>query len=141
MTACVIFSPSFASASAFSFARIIALISGGENVLRLAADLHLDVRVAVGGLHDFVRHAMLFLVHFVELAAHETLDRENRVVRVGDGLAFRGLADEPLAGLGKCDDGRRGACAFRFSSTTGSPPSMTAMQELVVPRSIPKTLP
>ena len=32
MTACVIFSPSFASASALSFARIIAEISGGENV-------------------------------------------------------------------------------------------------------------
>jgi hypothetical protein len=27
-----------------------------------------------------------------------------------------------------------------FSNTTGSPPSMTAMQELVVPRSIPITL-
>src|SRR5437870_13689875 len=27
-----------------------------------------------------------------------------------------------------------------FSNTTGSPPSMTAMHELVVPRSIPKTL-
>jgi hypothetical protein len=32
MTACVIFSPSFASASAFSFARIIAETSGGLNV-------------------------------------------------------------------------------------------------------------
>src|SRR5437868_685565 len=27
-----------------------------------------------------------------------------------------------------------------FSKTTGSPPSITAMQELVVPKSIPKTL-
>src|SRR5436853_6511040 len=27
-----------------------------------------------------------------------------------------------------------------FSTTTGSPPSMTDMQELVVPKSIPKTL-
>src|SRR6058998_3242524 len=27
-----------------------------------------------------------------------------------------------------------------FSNTTGSPPSITAMQELVVPKSIPKTL-
>ena len=27
-----------------------------------------------------------------------------------------------------------------FSKTTGSPPSMTDMQELVVPKSIPKTL-
>ncbi len=27
-----------------------------------------------------------------------------------------------------------------FSKTTGSPPSMIAMQELVVPKSIPKTL-
>jgi hypothetical protein len=27
-----------------------------------------------------------------------------------------------------------------FSKTTGSPPSITAMQELVVPKSMPKTL-
>jgi hypothetical protein len=33
MTACVIFSPSFASASLLSFAKIIAEISGGEKVL------------------------------------------------------------------------------------------------------------
>ena len=34
MTACVIFSPSLASASAFILDKIIAEISGGENVLR-----------------------------------------------------------------------------------------------------------
>ena len=32
------------------------------------------MRVAVRGLHDLVRHAVLFLMDFVELAAHETLD-------------------------------------------------------------------
>ena len=42
--------------------------------LLLSIYLHLDVRVAIRGLHDFVGHAMLFLVNFVELAAHEPLD-------------------------------------------------------------------
>ena len=55
---------------------------------------------------------MFFLVHFVELAAHEPLDRENRVLRVRHRLAFRGLTDQPLAVLRERDDRRRRARAF-----------------------------
>ena len=55
---------------------------------------------------------MLFLADLVEFAAHEALDRENRVLRIGDRLAFRGLTDESLAGLRERDDGRRRAGAF-----------------------------
>ena len=55
---------------------------------------------------------MFLLADLVELAAHEALDRENGVRGVGDRLAFGGLADETLAGLGECDDGRRRARAF-----------------------------
>jgi len=63
------------------------------------------------------------------------------VARVGDGLALGGLADEALAVLRERDDGRRGARAFRvLDARRGSPPSMTAMQELVVPRSMPMIL-
>src|SRR6266550_1656455 len=70
MTACVIFSPSFASASAFIFDKIIAL----------TVHFHLDVCIAIRSLHNFVGNAMLFFVNFVELAAHEALDRENCVL-------------------------------------------------------------
>ena len=80
--------------------------------LLLAVHLHLDVGVAIRGLHDLVRNAMFFLADLVELAAHEALDRENRVCGIGDRLAFRGLADETLAVLGEGDDRRRGARAF-----------------------------
>ena len=46
----------------------------------------------------------MFLLDFVELAAHEPLDRENRVLRIRDGLTFGGLADQSLAALCKCND-------------------------------------
>jgi len=79
--------------------------------------------------------------HFRELAADETLGGENGIARIGDGLTLGGLADEALTGLGEGDNRRRGACTFRIGDApTGSPPSMTAIQELVVPRSMPRIL-
>ena len=62
------------------------------------------MRVAVGGFDNFVRNALLFLEYLVEFAAHEALDREDRVLRIGDGLTFRGLAYQPLATLCKCNN-------------------------------------
>ncbi len=112
MTAWVIFSPSLASASAFSFARIIAEISGGRERLLLAVHFHLHVGVAVRRLHDLVGHAMFFFADFVEFAAHEALDGENGVGGIGDRLAFGRLADESLAVLRERDDRRRRARAF-----------------------------
>ena len=112
MTACVIFSPSFASASALQLRQDHRGNFRRRKRLVLAADFDFDVRVAIGGLHDLVRHALLLFVHLIELAAHEALDRKNGVLRIGDGLALGGLADETLAGLGERDDGRRRACAF-----------------------------
>ena len=73
-------------------------------VLRLAVHFHFHGGVAVGGLHDLVRHAFDFLLHLVEFAAHEALDGINRVARVGDGLALGRVADDALAGLGERDD-------------------------------------
>ena len=52
------------------------------------------------------------VLHLADLAAHEALDREDRVLRVGDGLALGDLADEPLAVLREADDGRGRAPAF-----------------------------
>ena len=60
---------------------------------------------------------------------------------VGDGLALGDVADEPLARLGDRDHRRRRLTAPAFGMTAGSPPSTTATHELVVPRSMPMTLP
>ena len=73
----------------------------------------LDADVAVAGAHDRVRHHLHLFVDFVELAAHEALDREHGVLGVGDGLTLGDLADQPLAGLGEADDRRRDPAAFR----------------------------
>jgi hypothetical protein len=70
------------------------------------------VGVAIGGLHQLVRDAILLAAALVVLAAHETLHGEDGVLRVGDGLALRGLADQTLAALGKCNDRRGRAGSF-----------------------------
>src|SRR5262249_20378899 len=74
--------------------------------------VRLDARVAVGGTHHFVGHHLHLFADFVELAAHESLDREDGVLRVGDGLTLGNLADETLAALGERDDRRRQAAPF-----------------------------
>ena len=85
---------------------------------RILLAARFDPRVAVVGAHDFVGHARGFGLagttrrHLVELAAHEALDRENRVLRIRDRLTLGHLADEALAVLGDGDNRRRGARAF-----------------------------
>jgi hypothetical protein len=88
---------------------------------------------------DLVRHALDLFLDLAELAAHETLDGINRIAGVGHGLTFGRVAHETLAALREGHDRRGDAASFRISNTTGSPPSMTAMQELVVPKSMPNT--
>ena len=68
--------------------------------------------IAIGGFHDFIWHAMLFLVNLVILAAHKPLDRENGVGRISYGLTFRRLTDQPLTIFRKGDNGRGRARAF-----------------------------
>ena len=87
--------------------------------------------------NHLVRNAFDLLLDFVEFAAHEALDRINRVARVGDGLPFGGVADQAFAGFVKATTEGVTRLPSEFSSTSGSPPSMTAMQEFVVPKSIP----
>ena len=53
------------------------------------------------------------------IGSHVALDRFDRAVRVGDGLAFGELAYEPLAGFREGDDGGRGARAFRVRDDGG----------------------
>ena len=104
----------------------------------LAAGFHAGV--AVGAGDDLVGDDRLLLAHLGLLAAHEALDREDGVLRVGDGLALGDGAHETLArGVNATTDGVvRPPSAF--SMTVGSPPSSTAMHEFVVPRSMPMVL-
>ena len=60
---------------------------------------------------------------------------------VGDGLALGDLPDELLAASVKATIDGVVRAPSALAITSGSPPSITATQELVVPRSIPMTLP
>ena len=93
----------------------------GDLGRRILLAAHLDPRIAVVSLHDRVRHARDLLRDLAVLAAHEALDRENRVLGVGDGLALGDLADQPLAFFGEADDGRRRASAFLVHDDGGLP--------------------
>ena len=108
MTALLTGWPRYSSAACFSFCRIIAEISGGEYSLPLGV----DARVAVAGAHHLVGHHLHLFIDLVELAAHEALDREHRVLGVGDRLPLRDLADEALAGLGERHHRRRETSAL-----------------------------
>jgi hypothetical protein len=68
---------------------------------------------------DAERHHLHFLVHFFEPPAHEALDREDRVLRIGHRLTLRDLPDQALAGLAEADDRRREPPAFRIRNDNG----------------------
>ena len=109
----------------------------GDLWRRVLLAAHLDPRVAVGRPHDLVGHHLVFLGDLVVLAAHEALDGEDGVLGLVTCLAFGDLADQPLALLGERHDRRRRPLPSWLTITVGSPPSMTATTELVVPRSMP----
>ena len=75
---------------------------------------HAHPGVAVVGLFHGVGQQRERVVHdrIVEAAAHQPLDAEDGVLRVGHGLALGGGADEALAGLAEGDDGGGGAVAL-----------------------------
>ena len=68
---------------------------------------HVDAHVAVGAGLDLVGDDRLLLFDFGLLAAHEALDREDRVLWIHHRLPFGDGADQPLAALGEGDH-RRG---------------------------------
>ena len=77
--------------------------------------------VGLGVALELLQHAGADLLRGVRLAvdvdlparvAHVALDRADRAVDVGDGLALGDLADEDLAVLGERDDAGRGARAL-----------------------------
>ena len=105
--------------------------------------LHLDPSIAVRTGHDLVRdHSHVLLRDRVVIApANEPLDREYGVFRIGDALPLR-RSDrrEPPRCLVKATMDGVVRAPSAFSITLGVLPSMTATQELVVPRSIPIAL-
>ena len=74
--------------------------------------LDVDDRAAVLARLDLVAHLGLLSLRLVEGATDETLDGRNRVLRVGDCLVLRSLADDALAVLAEALDRRSGAVAF-----------------------------
>ena len=101
----------------------------------LAVDLHANV--VVRALDDLVGDDLHLLRDLVELAAHEALDREDRVLRVRDLLPACRRADEPLTVPREADHGRGRPPALGIRDHGRLAPSRTAMHEFVVPRSIP----
>src|SRR5882724_6591178 len=88
-------------------------------LLGFAVHFHFDGGVAIGGADDFVGDALDFLLHFIELAAHEALDGIHSIAGVGDGLAFGGVADDAFTGFGESNDGRSGAFALGIFENLG----------------------
>src|SRR5262249_12328661 len=72
----------------------------------------LDDRVTTRTRLDLVGHDRLFLLDLGLLAAHEALDREDRVLGVGHRLALGNGAHEPLTAARKCHYRRSRAPTF-----------------------------
>ena len=90
--------------------------------LRFTVNLDLNVCVTIGCFDEFVRHAVFFCADFVKFAAHEALNRKNRVGRVCDGLTFSGLTHKTLARFCEGHNGWSCACAlgvFQHDRLTG----------------------
>ena len=79
------------------------------------APLYFHPGVSVGRRDDLVRREidLLFDVGRVVLAAHQALDREDRILRVGERLPLGHLTDEAFAVGRETHHRRRGAGAFR----------------------------
>src|SRR6266403_846340 len=140
MTAWMIFSPSLDSASALSLPRIIADISGGENVLRSPPT---ETSTWASPLEA------LAILYGTRFASSWTSSNFRPMKRLIEKTVFCALVTawrfaawptrrSPLLVKATIDGVVR--APSEFSMTTGSPPSITATQELVVPRSIPKIL-
>src|SRR3954468_17591530 len=133
ITALSTVSPRYASASAFSFWRIIALISGGEYSLPPAL-----TRASPFGPRTTVNGTMV--------SSSLTSASLRPMKRLTEKTVFSGLVTawrlatvptrrSPLWVNATTEGVVRAPSAF--SMTVGSPPSRIAMHELVVPRSIP----
>ena len=78
--------------------------------VRAVVDLHF--RHVVGGAFHDIGHAAHLAGHAVVGLAHETLDGEDGLGGVGDGLTLGGVTDLTLIVAHERHDGRRGSSAF-----------------------------
>src|SRR5215213_3175122 len=136
MTALSTVSPRYASASAFSFWRIIALISGGEYCLSSMSTRAspLGPLTTLYGTIDSSSRTSASLRPMKRLM--------EKTVRPGLVTAWR-LATVPTRRSPPCVKATTDGVVRPPSAlgmTVGSPPSRTAMHELVVPRSMPTAL-
>src|SRR5438552_13671208 len=139
ITACVIFSPSFASASAFIFDKIIAEISGGEKALRCPFT---STWTCASPFAAFT------ILYGTRCSSSCTSSYFRPMKRLIEKMVFCGFVTawrfaawptsrSPFL-VNATTEGVVRAPSL-FSKTTGSPPSITDIQELVVPKSMPKT--
>ncbi len=105
------------------FGRLLHLLQdeGGNLRGRVLLAVSGDPGVAVGSADDLVGdEAHVLLGHrIVERPSDEALDGEEGALRIGHRLAFCGLADQPLAIVGKGHDRGRRARAFRILDHLG----------------------
>jgi hypothetical protein len=71
-----------------------------------------DSHVVVGRPDHLIGNLLDLARNFLEAAAHEALDRVDRILRIRDSLTLGNLADQALAFLGKGHD--RGRCPSPF---------------------------
>ena len=96
-----------------------------ERVLDLMSDSRREAsdRLQLGRLHQLVGEEAprLLRLRRVELPSDQALDRVDRVLRVGEGLALGDLAHQALALRGEADDGGGGARPFLVRDDLGRP--------------------
>ena len=80
---------------------------GGDFRWRILLAHRCDARIAVRPGRDFVGDGPHLAPHFVLAPSHEPFDRVDRVLGVGDRLAFRNLTHQTLPGLGERHHRRR----------------------------------
>ena len=141
MTASVIFSPRYASASPFSFWRIIALISGGLN--RLSFPSTTTIPSEFGSFSTWYGTRSLLCWTSGSSQRRPMKRLMLKIVFSGFVIAWRfatwPTSRSPLFVNATTDGVIREPSALGM--TCGSPPSMAATTEFVVPRSIPMILP
>ena len=88
------------------FRSLFQLLQDHRGDLRRRVQLsgHLNARISIRCLCDFVGHHLHLFAHFVELPTHEPLDGEDGVLGIGDCLALCHLPDEALSALGERHD-------------------------------------
>src|SRR5258705_7160250 len=92
--------------------RELAQNEGRDLFRRIELAVDIDAHSVVGSGHDLVWHLFDFLRHLGIFAAHETLDRKNRVLRIQRSLSLCYLPDQSFTRPGKRHDGRCNASAL-----------------------------